>query len=319
MKKLKKVQLVLFFLCVAFGTSAQLKVFNSKIRPMFGAHTPFDIDELKKATTYFVLSDQIDNNEMAFLKKELTPIWKIGKLKFMRESLIKKKSFIQGKVAFITIQGSLFKDQIGRTVDYNANLEYSFKQNGNKMETTLGQIRLYPSSVELIKEAKRYSSIRVKHLEAVCGKSERVHNWSVGHFKNCLVLMQEKLLQNEMFTHMKFVTKDKTEIKKLKKAGFSIPDFVFINNSGLKKGERFKEDELFEDFSMPYTIKSMNDIDKDILAATDDYYYLSVVCSRINTNYTIWNAKTNQIVLDLSRPGKSVRNGHLKKIQKLLK
>lgn len=306
-------------LLFALPSFSQLGVPNPKTRPIYTKHVPFHVDQLKGMTTYFIVPDSFQQMVYDRLEKEISSIWKLGKIRFMRAAKAKKKTFILGKTSFIRLTGYVLKTNLNVTTDYSYYLEYIVKRKEAAYNTILARVNLYPSTLELLKETNRYSAIKVKELSKVCSDPRRINNWSIGNIKNCLVYAQEKILKEQMFNGNKYVTKDRKEIAKLKAKGLSIPDYVLINNSTLHKRGKLDKEKVFASFSLPYELKKNERIDKEILGATDDYYYMSVVCGRLTTEYTIWNAYTNEIVVSLIKSGHSVKNSHLKKISKLIK
>jgi hypothetical protein len=126
----------------------------------------------------------------------------------------------------------------------------------------------------------------------------------LGYLKNYFQLINDKLKsQTANFAYTNDF--DKSKIQVLKNVTLYVPDYMKIKYNGWTRKDTVLEnpDELFEKYEYKYEFIDSDELSEKILAATEDFYYLTYVKVNANKFVNVVNGKTGEVIFSLHDSG----------------
>jgi hypothetical protein len=290
-----KFTLLTLFAAILFNFSyGQVSIGRSSIGP-FKDFKKGEYDLIKGKTTVFVV-DEFDLKEFDAMLK---PVWKVNKYVIVsREDFQKSSSkYITEEYAIWEMNGRVVTSTSskGMTTEYlYIYLEYYYptdiKEKKKKTVFDRNQIAavFFGGNTEAMWEMIR--------TEKFGDFQEDLYNYRLGYLKNYFQYVNDNLI-SEGFSFAYDTDYDKKKIKALAKATLYVPDYFKVRSKlGWSDEDRENPDELFKKYTYKYEFISDEDLDKKILNATEDFYY--IMYTRVNGQkfVSVVNGKTGDII-----------------------
>ncbi len=309
MKKTFLLFCLIAFRCLTAFSQIQIGSAETAVMNRAGKLEDEDLVAFKKMTTVFFIQSG-DANRKADFEKALREVWTINP--FIVATPDEMNIYRDGhKYAPFGFGGFIVQRRSsGGMVSTSTHLTYDlsipqFKKNGEQKDRTLlARIILMPDSKTMMESAKPLNSFNNSKQEAnmlrmMYTKSE-FNNWGAGFLKGYAKFINDALLAKErrgIFNE----TRDKEELKNLKKATLYLPSYTKSKLNMFTGGEKEADDDgADEDLSKayPFPVQYLeNDaLEEKILNATEPFYYLQYVRSSTDKFITIFEGKSGKLL-----------------------
>lgn len=252
-----------------------------------------DLEDFKNSTTYFVIDEGLGLFQVQF-ESILNDVWNITPFRVITDknfnkNLSENNSYARFHSFSVTKESSLTTSTSSYTV-------FDFFMPKKLKKTRKGEYKWRSKRVASI-----YFTIDVAARKDVVKEKTKIGgdiiNYRLGYIKNAFQKVNDGLLNKESNDiYEDFVNKN--ELKKLKNQKLYFEeDLIYGYNAfSIKEKDAFTKEELFEDYQFDYEVITSDELNENILSATEDFYYL--MYNQINSNkiLTIVNGKTGETV-----------------------
>jgi hypothetical protein len=145
-----------------------------------------------------------------------------------------------------------------------------------------------------------------------------IRNWGPGLLKNYIQNLMTLLNKAEKKGLFSTIYNEK-EMEKLKTSTLYVPDYVLIKFNMFTGDESklHKEEDLFEDYKLPYKLLSTKKLNERILNDQAGFYYLAYVKGSTDKFVSIINSLTGEMIYSEYTPVKyNLKSGDLKDLYK---
>jgi hypothetical protein len=288
-----------------------------------------------KNDTTFILMDSVDDTKNDVYKKVFTNNWKLSHIQFIdvadfERNLSPNASYISLVYpvtdAQIGLTASKYNPAIPDAANelmmaneetfnlmafklWTCNDRYFKKQNKWNMSFVkeIAAVKLYADMTSIIiadkqshsapkADAKEYAtkmqeaggSVSAPYVE---GEGAYIFNWGPGIVKNYLQIFAQLLSTGVNGG----IVVNSDSVRKIKNDTLFVPEYVKYYPLGNGKNKERPIDELFKDYSLPYSVVSISDLNNKILQTKKNMYYMLYIR---NTNPTVYiiNGLTGEVV-----------------------
>ncbi len=301
------------------------------------------LDDFKKTTTVFVLSDIIDNKTY---NEILNHSWTVTPFKVVNHNDFEIAQYLDGKHSFAILEGyhkqvtsksGIVSDYVHIYVNFYYLNEEKLKKDINKLKKGSKKYKrklrsafsvnsLKVARIDLFPKDKFYhkalSSDTESILETIFEK-DVFYNYKTGFLKNYFQKVNNLISENK--NYWMYDNDYDKELKNLSKKTLYIPSYHQIKYNPWKMEDSKKEDEfdkVFSAYNYKYEYQDADELNRRILAG-EEFYYLRYV--RVNSQKFIHvvNSKTGEIVYRNYVAGLlssyNIKSRHVKDLNSLIK
>lgn len=331
---MKKLLLVFCFLSIIKSYS-QVNIGQSKspFNTYMISLKKSEFDLVKKSTTYFIVPNELNYEEV---KKNIQEIWTLNKIVFVSQDEYEKDEYnyvMAGNsiIRFINSGGAF-----GGKTNPNSNF--------GKVGTNFKLVMFHYLKVEknkkgkiekdLFRVAEIYFTLSIKSRINAFGATKLLwkkrnvdfekeiepysYNFNLGYIRNYFQTLNEKLLKGENFK-VRDGIKNKLKLKELKSQILYAPDWVLkqYNNMIRDLKEILTPEELFKKYEYKYNVISNNELNSKILSGEDFYYFMYTQFNDVKI-LSIIHSITGEIIYLTEDNSFNVKDSDLKDISKLI-
>ncbi len=297
-------------------------------------------DLVKNSTTYFIVPNELNYNE---IQKNIQEIWSLNKIVFIPQDEYEKDAYNfvstgNSVIRLIKSNGAISTDirstrNNGAPSEFNE-LGLNFKfvmfhyikvEKDKKDEITKDSFRV--AEIYFTPSIKYRSSLfgttkllwKKKNTDFDKTKEPDSYNFNLGYIRNYFQTLNEKLLKGENFK-VRDGVKNKLKLKDLSNQTLFAPDWILKQFSFITRDLKkiVTSEELFKKYKYDYKVIKNEELNTKILNGEDFYYFMYTQFNDYKI-LSIIHSITGEIIYLTEDESFNVKDSDLKDVSKLIK